>query len=391
MSKKYKILLYVTLMIIIIIIIIIIYVLLVVNKKPDVIEEKKYYEINKLNLEDESNSETINIDENKSNVGENNQIIDLDIDEAQLIGDYIYFYSKQENIYGRLNIKENNNKVEILIKDLPVLSEVQLSPFQEKLLYKDYNQDSYFIYDLNTNTKKELNKNIKTALWHPLEKDKIIETYFVSNKNNINTYNVNNDNREELLDLFVNSGFLIEISPNGKNLLYTRTEPAFFYKEENTGIEYDAEPEATVKNFFVLFNLDKKSNILQNENIDRGKFSPNSKQILLSKSSSTPYPIISIYDLEKASETVINLGTYLNKVEFINNSSLVYAKVEENRDNYFNTTLWEYDFNTKQHTQITAFNKDTIFDICNIMPFSDNKKIYFINRYDNKLYMVDIE
>lgn len=307
-----------------------------------------------------------------------------------MVEDWIYFYSQEVNTYGRINISNKENQIEILLNDLPVLSETQLSPSQDKLLYKDYTQDSYFIYDFNNKSTKALNKDIKTALWHPQEANKIIGAYSSSNINNINVYNIENDNREELINLFISNGVILDISQDGSNLLYTRVEPGILYKEFHY-IELDSELGTIADNFLILFDNQNKQNIWQREDIDQGKFSPNSKSLLVSKPSLGPYPVLSILNIEASTELNLNLGTYLDKAEFIDQSNLAYAKVEELRGEFFQTTLWKYNIDNNRHTQLTRSQEDITIDIANIMSSSDGQRIYFINRFDKNLYLVNTE
>lgn len=358
-------------------------------KKPKVnINSEKYHETNRLILDNEEIIDNVNNNLNISEDKNNNKIADINIDQAQMLDGKIYFYSKDENIYGRINVTEGKNTIEILLRDLPILSEVLLSSQKDKLLYKEFESNSYFVYDFNAKEKIKLNENIKTALWYPLDKNKIIGAYSTLNKNNINIYNTEDNKREEIINLFVNSGSLLGIASDGKNLLYTFSEPNSFLGKEIEGVE--TELGSTAKSFFVLFDITTQKTVLRRENIDRGKFSPDNKKLLISKPGSGPYPAMAILNLENFNESPLNLGTYLDRVEFIDGSNLIYAKIEGIKESFFQSTLWKYNIDTNKYSRLTEIGTDKTLDINNIMTSVNGQKIYFINNYDKKIYLADI-
>lgn len=398
MSNKIKILLFTLLPIVLLTIIIVIFYVLsgTEENKKETTEPEEYYEADQITFKNEGGLEVSedngdvlvdNIDQ-KEKEEIYSRISDINIDQAQMIDNKIYFYSKEEKAYGVLDTTSEKNETEILLTNLPPLSEAVLSPAGDKLLYKDFNKDTYVVHDLDTKEKKELSSGIKTALWHPMEKNKIIGIYSKSNINNINIYDLKNNNREELLNLFINNGILVDITQDGAGLIYTRSEPLPTYEGEIENVE--TEVESTIKTELVLFDMENKKNVWQREDIDKGKFSPDSDKLLVSKPSTGLYPVLAILDFSDK-ETILNLGTYLNKVEFIDSDNLVYAKIEGLRDNHYQDTIWKYNLKTGRYSRVTRLEDGVIHDVSNIMPTADGKKIYFINRYDNKIYLVDTE
>ena len=141
-----------------------------------------------------------------------------------------------------------------------------------------------------------------------------------------------------------------------------------------------------------LFSLDKNSNIYQWDDIQMAKFSKDGTSILASKNSSSNFPRLVLINSESLKENPINLSTYFNKVEFTNDPNIIiYAKVEEFSGANSKDTLWKMNIKTGNKIQLTKLEDNISYDISNIMISSDNKKIYFINQYDKKLYQVNIE
>lgn len=400
MSSKLKIIIYISLpLLLLIIIVATFYFLSGTSRQQDIQEDtsgqEQYLEANKIIFESGTDTTDTTSDNGQNNDTEsaqdeediNNRISDINIDQAQLIDNFIYFYSKEEKVYGRINIANGENKPEVLVGNLPVLSETIISTDQNKLLYKDFNKNSYFVYNFNTKETTELNGNISTALWHPTEDNKIIGTYSSSNINNINIYGVEDNSREEIINLFINNGILLDVTQDGKSLLFTRDESELI--EESEAAFEEVDPDPATESFFVLFDIEGKKVISQREDVDRGKFSTDGKSILISKQSSSSYPRLSILNIESSNESPLNLSSYLEKVEFVNGNTLAYAKVESHEGPFFRDTLWLHDIDSGRDSRLTRLEDGVVHDVSNIMASSDGQNIYFLNRYDKKIYVVN--
>lgn len=390
MNKKLLIFALVTLLSLLIIIAI--FVFFYFNKKE---VEPTYYpveEVKIINNKDDGTIDSYNkVITSEDNQNENIDILDKQINKAQIVNNNIYFYTRNNDNFYKLKINDGvYEETKILISKFPSITDMQVANSEKYLLYQEASTGKYFIYNLEAGTKNKTNDFIESAYWYPGDDNKLIGSYSSMNKNNINFYYWKEKKREEITDLSINNGVLFDVSLNGNYLLYSRNETWLPDKEEI--ITENVEPNEALDNKLVIFDIKDKKVLLQSDVINNARFSKDSNYMLSSRLSSSGYPRIALMDIKTQKEKPLNLGTYFNKIEFTNDPNiLIYAKIENFNGAFTKDTLWKFNITNGQKTQLTKLDNDNLVDISNIMISSDNKNVYFINKYDKKLYQVAIE
>lgn len=303
--------------------------------------------------------------------------------EVKMIDDTIYYYSKEEGKYGKIFIENEIPKSEILASGLYDVSDIQISPLKNNLLYLDNKTKIYNIYNLQTEIREKFNKYILSAIWNPFKKeDVVIGSYYDPPYSNINNYDIKSNKREKLFDIPLGSALIKDVSFDSKDTIYV-----VMVYDENEFLVFEESV------YFNIYDFDKNEAVFNVEQAPDGKFNNNGSKILISKIVSENISELLILNAETYEEKKINLDIDFDKIEFTNNSNiLVYAQTtKEGLNESVNDVLWKVDITSGEKTQLTELNENIKYDISNIMISSDNKNIYFINKYDKKLYQVVIE
>jgi hypothetical protein len=316
------------------------------------------------------------------------KIFDKEVLYFEIRDDIMYGYLPEEGTYNKLSFKDNTIQPEALVSKIDNIGNISLAPNASAILYLN-KKGRYVVYDFETKSKIELDEFLTGATWYPSDNDeKIIGSYSKSPHNNINLYKWKEEEREELHNLFAETGQFSSISPDSQKITYSIEEyddtPAF--GEE---VPYEG-PEPV--SFFVAYDLANKKEIIRSYDIIGSKFNSNSMELLLSIKKIGQFDSLHLLNLKSEKDTPLFLQTYFHKTSFANDPNIIfYARVEGFKNEKTRDTLRKINIKTGEKVQLTRLESDISYDVSNIITSSDDKNIYFINKYDKKLHQVATE
>lgn len=313
-----------------------------------------------------------------------NIIVEEEIISPQVLDDEVYYLATGDNSYNKAYWDGQAYQTEKL-GDIPLgdIRGIHLAP-SKKVVLLETTAGLFYTYSLDNKQTKTLDSNITSAVWHPAsEKDEIFYTYYNFPRSNINLLDLNNGEREELVDLRVNEGIINDVSSDGQKLSYWRLGPVDELTEDN----HEAGNEE-----FIIFDVEQKKDVIVKDNIVDAVLGPDQEKLLIETTGGGVFPSLFLFDTNEDEYSPLNLNTYFNKVAFSSDPDIIlYGRVEGHEVFGTSDALWKENIATGEKQPLTRLDNNSQIEIVNIITSSDNKRIYFQNKQSGALCVINID
>lgn len=295
--------------------------------------------------------------------------------------DLYFAYSAEDDSFFTINPDGSKNVRFVAGKDVAYSD---LSPDGKKLLYKDVDNENFYV-DLLAGSVVKLPNEIQGFAWSP-DSNKIVYQY-------VNTFNQQNE-------LFV-------ANPDATGFESIYTFEFFPFENQNVLIEWPQESKVvfltqpTGIDGSEAIEIDLRSKVVRSLSEDLFYtilFSPDGRQLLfdvieVTNEAGEDKLVYSLYvrDVLNGDTRKTSLQAFAQECTFIDDDRIVCAVTSDMILQDTPEVLVEYRFSTNEIRGLTALDSENEIDYQGLQYVTEDKKLYYMNNKTNTLESIDFE